>query len=92
MTHKERKEELCKFLALALCAALAGNCMAASPLDELMPVPKRIVRAEGMVSRAMLERVEITTGDVAGAPEDVAGEAYELALTRDGAVIKAPGH
>ncbi len=74
----------------ALCAAMAAECVAASPLDELMPVPKRIVRAEGKVTPAMLECVKITTGDVEGAPAGVACEAYEIALTREGAVIKAP--
>ncbi len=61
-----------------------------SPLDELMPAPVRVEAGEGVAQGAALDRVQVTTGPVEGAPAETADESYRLTVSPDGVRIVAP--
>ena len=79
-------------VAMALVAGLAAalTCAAVSPLDELMPVPKRIDRQAETVSASVLSNVKIVSGTVEGAPAGVTEESYAISVTKDGVTVVAP--
>ena len=58
--------------------------------EGLAPVPQVIQYRPATVPLAALEKVTVKTGKVPGAPESVAGEAYVLDVSADGAVVTAP--
>ena len=69
---------------------VALTCGAVSPLDELMPVPKRIDRQAETVPASVLGNVKIVSGTVEGAPAGVAEESYAISVAKDGVTVVAP--
>ena len=75
---------------LAVGGLMALTCGAVSPLDELMPVPKRIDRQAETVPASVLGNVKIVSGAVEGAPAGVAEESYAISVAKDGVTVVAP--
>ena len=67
-------------VVLGAVCLVALTCGAASPLDELMPVPKRIDRQSETVPASVLGNVKIVLGTVEGAPAGVAEESYAISV------------
>ena len=76
-----------------MLACLATVFLAALPLayEDLLPVPRQVDVFPGAVPAAALERTAVRRGPVAGAPDDVADQAYRLDLTPTGVVVTAGG-
>jgi len=75
---------------IAVCLLSSGAAFAASPLDELLPAPQRIVRdADRAV--AVDASVTVLRGAVAGANARTKDQAYELRIATDGITITASG-
>ena len=83
----KNKQAIATVFSFAICLAAFGS----SPLDLLMPQPVWIMRGEGTVSGAPLEKVESAKAAVPQAPSAVADEAYVLDIRADGVKITAPG-
>ena len=77
-------------VVLAVGGLVALTCGAVSPLDELMPVPKRIERQAETVPASVLGNVKIVSGAVEGAPAGVAEESYAISVAKDGVTVVAP--
>ena len=73
----------------AVCVLCALPMMAA-PLDELVPAPRTVVAAAGRIAeKDAFANLKAVTGSVAGAPADVADEAYILEVKPEGTTITA---
>ena len=83
-------DSLVRCVGFAACAMAAAECVAVSPLDELMPVPKRIERMGGEVPVSAFGNMNVVTGYVAGVPHLVEAESYELTISGAGVTVKAP--
>ena len=83
------------FLLVTLLAGCRAPFLApcgATVLDDLMPVPKRIVASVDRTAPVeRLVNVTVVRGAVPGAPAAVADEAYVLDIGEEGAKITAPG-
>ena len=80
-----------KITAALAFAAFAAAPLAAAPLDELVPEPREAKALEGHLDPSAAANLKIVRGDVPGAPEAVADEAYVLEVARDGATVTAAG-
>ena len=72
-------------------AGLGALAASASPVDELMPEPRRVAASGGVADAAAVANVTVRTADVPGAPAGVADEAYVLDVTARGVTITARG-
>ena len=75
--------------AAAVCV-LCALPMMATPLDDLVPAPRTVVAAAGRIAeKDAFANLKAVTGSVAGAPADVADEAYVLEVKPEGTTITA---
>jgi len=75
------------FLSATLVAA---SLFAGDPLTELVPMPRQITAGCGTVDACALGNVTCIRGDIPGAPQQVAVEAYRLEIATNGVTIVAP--
>ena len=83
------KELIVAITMLACGATCAATALDA--LDELMPIPAKIERRDGCVDVSQLRNVQVIVGNVPGAPDATADEAYVLDIGEEGAAITAIG-
>ena len=80
--------------AVALVACAGVPCLSrASAIDDLLPAPARVERAEkgAAVPVANLSKVRVERGSVPGAPARTAEESFSIAISADGVLVTAPG-
>ena len=79
-----------KVVVSGLMGLLLALTAQADAVDELVPMPRRIVRGTAVAVPAALGKVTVRTGEVAGVPQHLAVESYRLEITPSGVTVTAP--